>query len=320
MTGNRANAASVQSARAEASEVIESTLAQINSVVLGKEDRVKLAVTCLLAGGHLLIEDLPGTGKTVLAHALAKTFGLDFQRLQFTNDLLPADIVGASIFDRNTNQFHFHQGPVFTQILLADEINRASPKAQSGLLEVMEERQVSVDGKTYALPVPFFVVATQNPLEQSGTARLPDSQLDRFMMCIDMGYPGREPELEILASADKRTTIAALSATLSAESLVTLQRQAAEITASPALLSYLRDLLEVTRQNDDYLIGLSTRAGLALLQAARAWALLEQETQVLPSHIQAVLPYVAGHRLAGNRNAGRRLEVGHQVLNAVPVF
>ncbi len=300
-------------------------LDQINQIVLGKPERVKLAMACILAGGHLLIDDLPGTGKTVLAHALARTCGLDYKRLQFTSDLLPADIIGASIFDRNSGQFQFHQGAVFTQIFLADEINRASSKAQSALLEVMEERQVSVDGRTLALPKPFFVVATQNPLEQSGTFPLPESQLDRFLMCIDMGHPLREAEIAILGQEDRRDLLRKLSPVLSEEGLLAWQQRVAQMPASPALLAYIRDILEHTRQSTDYRHGLSTRAGLALLQAAKAWAVVEGEQQVLPGHVQHVLPFVVSHRLVGlqgkhaNMDVGR-MDVGKRVLDAVPVL
>lgn len=294
-------------------------LDQLGTIVLGKERQLRLAAACLLAGGHLLIEDRPGTGKTVLAHALAKTFGLEFRRVQFTSDLLPADIVGATIFDAKKASFTFHKGPAFTQVLLADEVNRATPKAQSALLEIMEERQVSVDGVTYPLPEPFFVIATQNPSDQHGTFPLPESQLDRFLMRIEMGYPGRDAELEIFSGTDRRALLDDLRPASSTAALLKLQREVEAVTASPALLAYLRDLLDYSRDSKNFRAGLSTRAGLALLRAAKAWALLHEESRVLPGHVQSVLPAVVGHRLTSWDSTAAHADMSQRLVDDVPV-
>jgi MoxR-like ATPase len=254
-------------------------------------------LTCLLAGGHLLIEDVPGVGKTTLAHVLARLLGLDFQRIQFTADLLPADIVGVSIYDRQEGSFHFHPGPVFAQLVLADEINRATPKTQSALLEAMEERQVTADGETRDLPDPFFVIATQNPRSQVGTFGLPESQLDRFLMRIDIGYPDARAERRLLADGDRRALLQSVEPLMDAAALRAWQRRVDDVHVADALLDYVQALLAASRASPEWLIGLSPRAGLGLLKAARAWALVDGRAQVVPEDVQAILPAVAGHRL-----------------------
>lgn len=272
-------------------------------MLLGKTRQVKLAFTCLIAGGHLLLEDVPGVGKTTLAHALAASFALDFQRVQFTSDLLPSDIIGVSMYERETGQFRFHPGPVFAGLLLADEINRATPKTQSALLEAMAERQVTVDGQTHTLPDPFFVVATQNPLDLAGTFPLPDSQLDRFMLRVSLDYPDASAERELLIGTDRRDLLSSLTPKLDAASLNALYRQVQTITASPALLDYLQALLTASRRHADIRVGLSPRAGLSLLAAARAWAMLSDRRHVLPEDIQALFVPLAAHRLVAARGA-----------------
>lgn len=276
---------------------LEPVIRQAAKIILGKEHQIRLALACLLARGHLLIEDLPGVGKTTLAHVLATTLGLDYQRIQFTSDLLPADILGVSIFDRTNGDFQFHPGPIFSQLILADEINRTTPKSQSALLEAMEERQVTSEGQTRKLPEPFFVIATQNPSEQIGTFPLPESQLDRFLMRIELGYPDAAAERELLAGRDRRSLLAELPAGLTPDELVTFQLQVETLHVSPALLDYVQELLALSRQSDRFMAGLSPRAGLGLLRAARAWAFLEERDHVLPEDVQAVLPSVVGHRL-----------------------
>lgn len=269
----------------------------IEQIILGKQNQIHLAITCLLANGHLLIEDLPGVGKTTLALTIAKTFGLDFKRVQFTSDLLPADVLGVSIFDTTSNQFHFHHGPIFTQVLLGDEINRATPKTQSALLEAMEERQVTQDGETRKLQHPFFVIATQNPLEQVGTFPLPESQLDRFLMRIEMGYPDAEAERELLKGKDRRQQIDTLKAVMTAKELLELQKAVDQVHVSKALLDYLLALIHSSRLSPWFASGLSPRAGLALQKCAQAWALLQGRDHVLPEDVQLVIPSVAAHRL-----------------------
>ncbi|MDM8548169.1 AAA family ATPase [Candidatus Venteria ishoeyi] len=275
----------------------EELVTEISQVILGKEYQVRQLLACLFAQGHILIEDLPGMGKTTLAHVLARVLGLSFQRIQFTSDLLPADILGVSVYDRETAQFKFHKGPIFAQMILADEVNRATPKAQSALLEAMEERQVTVEGETRALPAPFFVLATQNPMHQIGTFPLPESQLDRFMMRLELGYPDHQAERALLKGQDRRQLIEQLSPKLNAEQVLTLQSQVPNIILSDALIDYVQAILQHSRNAPQFRFGLSPRAGLALLRAAQAWALLHGRDFVLPEDIQALLPAIAGHRL-----------------------
>ncbi len=270
---------------------------QVGRIILGKEQQIRLTVACMLARGHLLIEDLPGMGKTTLAHALARTLGLDFQRIQFTSDLLPADILGVSVFDRDSSSFKFHPGPVFSQVILADEVNRATPKAQSALLEAMEEHQVTTEGATRPLPEPFFVIATQNPSHQVGTFPLPESQLDRFLMRIHLGYPDAAAERALLESRERRDMISDLTPVIATPDLLDLQSQVREVFTAPALLDYVQALIRYTRQSSDFVNGLSPRAGLAVLNAARAWAFMDDRDEIVPEDVQAVLPSVAGHRL-----------------------
>ncbi|NVM78775.1 MoxR-like ATPase [Duganella sp. SG902] len=276
---------------------------QVGDIVVGKESQVRQALTCLLAGGHLLVEDVPGVGKTTLAHALAISLGLRFNRVQFTSDLLPADVNGISIYERERNGFVFHPGPIFTQVLLADEINRATPKTQSGLLEAMEERQVSVDGATRALPEPFFVIATQNPTHQIGTFPLPESQLDRFLMCLALGYPDAAAERALLMGEDRRALLRTLPAAMTADELARAQQGLRHIHASPALIDYVQALAAASRRNGMFAEGLSPRAAIALLRAARAWAALEGRDHVLPEDVQAVLVPVCAHRLRPLKSA-----------------
>lgn len=304
-------------------EKLRNCAAQIGAVIVGKELQIRQSLTCLMAGGHLLIEDAPGVGKTTLAHAIAQSLGLPFRRLQFTSDLLPSDVIGVSVYDRSTNQFVFHPGPIFSEVLLADEINRASPKTQSALLEAMEENQVSVDGMARPLPQPFFVIATQNPLHQVGTFPLPESQLDRFLMCISLGYPDRAAERALLAGESRRDMLKTLRPVAKPADLVSAQLAVKAVFASGALLDYLQALLAHTRTSGRFAEGLSPRAGLALLQAARAWAWFDGRDHVIPEDIQNVLPAVAGHRLhAVQREGGRVLhgrELVAQLIQAVPV-
>ncbi|HBA65174.1 MAG: AAA family ATPase [Gammaproteobacteria bacterium HGW-Gammaproteobacteria-10] len=268
-----------------------------NRIILGKQHQIRLALCCLLARGHLLIEDIPGVGKTTLAHTLAKLLGLNYQRIQFTSDILPADIIGASIFDPEERSFKFHPGPIFNQMILADEINRSTPKAQSALLEAMEEQQVTVEGKTYRLRSPFFVIATQNPAHQIGTFPLPESQLDRFLMRIELGYPDRKAERELLSGQSRFHLIENLQTELPPEQLKNIQQLVNTVHVSSALLDYLQNIIIFTREFPDYPCGLSPRAGLSLLNAAKAWAFMDNRDAVLPEDVQAVLPAVAGHRL-----------------------
>jgi MoxR-like ATPase len=304
-------------------EKLRTCAAQIGSVIVGKDLQIRQSLTCLLAGGHLLIEDAPGVGKTTLAHAVAQSLGLPFRRLQFTSDLLPSDVIGVSVYDRANNQFVFHPGPIFSEVLLADEINRASPKTQSALLEAMEENQVSVDGMARPLPQPFFVIATQNPLHQVGTFPLPESQLDRFLMCISLGYPDRAAERALLAGESRRDMLRTLKPVARPSDLVAAQLAVKTVFASPALLDYVQALLAHTRGSGKFAEGLSPRAGLALLQAARAWAWLDGRDHIIPEDIQNVLPAVAGHRLhAAQREGGRVLhgrELVAQLIQAVRV-
>ena len=292
---------------------------QINALVLGKPQEVRLALVALLAGGHALIEDLPGLGKTTLAHALAATVGLGFQRIQFTSDLLPADVLGVSVYEAGSREFRFHPGPVFTQVLLADEINRAPPRTQSALLEAMAEQQVTLDGTTHPLPDPFFVIATQNPVDLSGTFPLPDSQLDRFLLRFSLGYPNAESERALLTGTDRRELIAQAMPVLADGDVQALRRAAEQVHASEALVSYVQALLARSRQLPGVRVGLSPRAGLALLRAARAYALLLGREHVLPEDVQALFIAVAGHRLSGEAEAGSGAALAKAVLHAVPV-
>ncbi len=295
-------------------------LDQLNTVIVGKSAQVQDGVACLLAGGHLLIEDAPGVGKTTLAHALARSFGLQFSRVQFTADLMPSDLSGVSVYDRNQSAFIFHPGPIFAQVLLADEINRASPKAQSALLEAMEEKQVSIEGETRPLPSPFFVIATQNPQEQLGTHPLPESQLDRFLMRISLGYPDRASERALLAGSDRREMVDRLPGLLSSQELKALQQQVQAVHAAPPLLDYLQDLIAATRNGRWFVQGLSPRAGLAVLRAAKAQALLSGRDYVAPDDLQAILPQTTAHRLVPVASAGRGpLEQVRAMLEAVPL-
>jgi len=295
-------------------------LAATNRIILGKDTEVRLALSCLLARGHLLIEDLPGMGKTTLAHTLARVLGLHFSRIQFTSDLLPADITGVSIFDRERNDFRFLPGPVFAQVILADEINRATPKTQSALLEAMEEHQVTAEGETRALPDPFFVMATQNPAHQIGTFPLPESQLDRFLMRIELGYPNRAAERTLLAGGDQRLAVAGLEPLCPPGQLAAAQAAVAAVHVAAPLLDYVQDLIAATRRNTAFQHGLSPRAGLAVLSAARAWAWLAGREMVLPDDVQAILPAVARHRLRAVQGAGfARAEEIAALLRTVPI-
>ena len=292
---------------------------QVNTLVLGKSHEVRLAFVALLSNGHLLIEDLPGLGKTTLAHALAASLGLEFQRVQFTSDLLPADVVGVSVFDAQSRGFEFHPGPVFTQVLLADEINRAPPRTQSALLEAMAEHQVTIDGVTRPLPDPFFVIATQNPVDLSGTYPLPDSQLDRFLLRLALGYPNESAERDLLAGSDRRSMIAGVQPALRCEQVVELRRIVAQVHASEALIAYVQALLARSRQHPGVRVGLSPRAGLALLRAARAYAMLLGRGHVVPEDVQALFEVVAEHRLVPEVQARATQGLAKSILHAVPV-
>jgi MoxR-like ATPase len=281
---------------------IQQLLKEANQVILGKERQIRLAVCCLLARGHLLIEDIPGVGKTTLAHTLAKLLGMNYQRIQFTSDILPADIIGASVFDSKNHEFKFHPGPIFNQMILADEINRSTPKAQSALLEAMEEQQVTVEGITYQLPEPFFVIATQNPSHQIGTFPLPESQLDRFLMRIELGYPDPKFERQLLVGQNRHQLIETLEPQLLPNDLQQLQNEARKVHVSNALLDYCQAIINFTRESPEYHTGLSPRAGLALLTAAKAWTYMDKRDAVIPEDLQAVLAAVAGHRLRSGNN------------------
>jgi MoxR-like ATPase len=300
---------------------LNEALDSLNRIILGKAVQIRLCLACMMAGGHLLIEDIPGVGKTTLAHALARILGLSYQRIQFTSDLLPADITGVSVFDREQSAFRFHPGPIFSNLVLADEVNRATPKTQSALLEAMEEGQVTADGETFRLPQPFFVVATQNPTYQIGTFPLPESQLDRFLMRIQLGYPGPAMERELLKGDDRRTLLTQSQPAVSAELIQQMQEKVKSVFASEALLDYLQSIVRHTREHTDYESGLSPRAAISLLRAAQAWALLHQRDAVLPEDIQAVLPAVVGHRLRPRQEAAGRDpdQLGRDLLEAVPI-
>ena len=299
---------------------LDHLLAAAGKIILGKDREIRQSVACLLAGGHLLIEDLPGVGKTTLAHALARLLGLAFSRIQFTSDLLPADIVGVSIYEREKGVFRFLPGPVFSQVVLADEINRATPKTQSALLEAMEEQQVTIEGETRMLPNPFFVIATQNPAHQIGTFPLPESQLDRFLMRIELGYPDRAAERALLSAGGQREQADQLAAIIEASEIPGIQAQVAQVHAAAPLIDYVQALIEASRQNTAFQHGLSPRAGLALLSAARAWSWLDGRQMVLPDDVQAVLPAVARHRLRSVQgSAMARAEDIANLIRSVPI-
>ena len=292
----------------------EQLLARLNQVILGKPHELRLALCCLLARGHLLIEDLPGMGKTTLAHALATLLGLSYQRVQFTSDLLPADLLGLSIFDAQSQSFSFHPGPLFSQVLLADEINRGSPRTQSALLEAMAERQISIDGVTRPLPEPFFVIATQNPQDQAGTFPLPESQLDRFLMRIELGYPSKEAELQMLLSAEREP----LTPLLDCTQLLALQQAVQQVQAAPPVLDYLLALVEESRRNELIPNPLSPRASRALLAAAKAWAFLDHRDYLLPDDLQAIFPSVTEHRMrSGPSRVGAQQSLSRKLLASV---
>jgi len=293
---------------------------QISTIIVGKRPQIEDCVACLLAGGHLLIEDVPGVGKTTLAHALAVSLGLRFSRVQFTADLMPSDLIGVSVYERSTETFVFHPGPVFTQVLLADEINRAGPKTQSALLEAMEEQQVTVENETRALPRPFFVIATQNPSDQLGTYPLPESQLDRFLMCITLGYPDRASERALLMGEDRRSVIARMQPVMTPEELQQVQQSVLQVHASEALLDYLQALIAATRSGQWFIEGLSPRAGIAVLRAAKARALLDRRDYVAPDDVQAILAQAIAHRLVPVAGAGRgRAEQVRAMVQATPL-
>ena len=300
---------------------LEQAIVETNRIVLGKDAQIRLCLACLLAGGHLLIEDIPGVGKTTLAQTLARVLGLSYQRIQFTSDLLPADIIGASVYERQSDRFRFHPGPIFAQLILADEVNRATPKAQSALLEAMEERQVTADGETRPLPKPFFVIATQNPVHQVGTFPLPESQLDRFLMRIELGYPDENAERDLLSGRDRREMLTGLKPVLDAHDLLELREAASRVRVSDALLDYLQALVTHTRESARYETGLSPRAALGLKHAAQTWALLAGRPGVLPEDLQAILPGVVGHRLR-LKSGATTPSVGQlvrELLDAVPI-
>ncbi|MCG6940919.1 MAG: AAA family ATPase [Thiohalocapsa sp.] len=300
---------------------LHAVLDAADAVILGKPHQLRLALACLLAGGHLLIEDVPGVGKTTLAQLLARLLGLQHARIQFTSDMLPADVVGVSVYDRGSEQFRFHRGPIFAQVVLADEINRATPKAQSALLEAMEERQVTAEGETRPLPAPFFVIATQNPFYQIGTFPLPESQLDRFLMRLTLGYPDADQEKALLAGRDRREMLGDLEPAMDADGLIKAQQEVLAVHASAAVIDYCHAILRFTRNSERFVHGLSPRAGLGLLRAARAWALLAGRDFVLPEDIQRVLPAVVPHRLAtgDDDSAGGHAAIAELILESVPV-
>ena len=300
---------------------VEKAQQALSSIILGKDQEISLALACLLARGHLLIEDLPGLGKTILAQSLARVLGLSYQRIQFTSDLLPADIVGVSIFQQQQGEFTFKPGPIFAQLVLADEVNRATPKAQSALLEAMEEHQVSVDGQTHELPTPYFVVATQNPSDQIGTFPLPESQLDRFLMRLELGYPNEENERALITGTDRREMLSEIEPTLNAEILIKLQKSAAQIHMTDPLVDYVQALVRFTRESPEIDIGLSPRGSLALVAAARSHAFIEHHSGVFPDDVQAVFGAVAGHRVKPASNSGYRTpaELSRHVLDSVAI-
>ena len=303
-------------------EKIEDAVSEIGKVVLGKEKQVRLALCCLFAGGHLLLEDKPGMGKTTLSQALAKVFGLQYSRIQFTSDLLPADILGVTIYDQSTGQFSFHKGPVFSNLVLADEINRTTPKTQSALLEAMEEGQVSIDNNTMALPHPFFVIATQNPISFAGTYPLPESQLDRFLMRLQIGYPDPSAERELLNNRNQRENIAEMQQTLTPEDITHISERIPQVHATDTLLDYVQRLVAYTRQDNLFSFGLSPRGAMALIRSARTWALMHNRMHVIPEDVQMVLPAVVDHRLRSiSDTSGRSGEsYSQRLLNEVDLF
>ena len=307
--------------RNAATALLERAASSIGQIILGKDEQIRLALTCLVARGHLLIEDLPGVGKTTLAHAIAQVMGLEFQRIQFTSDLLPADVLGVAVFQREQGGFEFHPGPIFSNFILADEVNRATPKTQSALLEAMEEHQVTVEGETRDLPQPFFVIATQNPVHQVGTYPLPESQLDRFMMRLHLGFPDKAAERELLQGEDRREMIEHVQPVLDAGKLMTIQKQAASLHAADALLDYVQAVLEFTRQSPMFESGLSPRGGLAMLSAARALALIDGKDFVLPEHVKEVLPAVVNHRLVANSDelSSKNMTAAEYIAESVPI-
>lgn len=301
---------------------IQAVVDEVGAVLLGKERQIRLAICCLIAGGHLLIEDLPGMGKTTLAHALARVFGLDFKRIQFTSDLLPADILGVSIFEQSAERFTFHPGPIFTQLVLADEINRTTPKTQSALLEAMEEGQVSIEGETRALPHPFFVIATQNPVSLAGTFALPESQLDRFLLCIGIGYPDPRAERTLLERGNYVERATSVKQIATVDELVVLRQAANAVNLSPSLLDYVQRIVAYTREHEAFHCGLSPRGSIAIVRAVRAWAFMEGRAHALPEDVQTILPAVLEHRLRATNDAqGRTGRALLQcLLNEVDVF
>ena len=300
---------------------IDQAVAEISTVLLGKESQVRLALCCLLAKGHLLIEDLPGMGKTTLSNALARVLGLDYQRVQFTSDLLPADILGVSVFNRDNAEFNFIPGPIFTQVLLADEINRTTPKSQSALLEAMEEGQVTIEGETRELPAPFFVIATQNPTTQAGTYPLPESQLDRFLMRISLGYPDPEAERKLLLGEDSQKKLARIRQVVSIKELVSIQQAVNDIHCSDSLLDYVQRLVACSRSNNEFVCGLSPRGALALMRCAKTWALMSGRGHVVPEDVQIVLPSVTEHRLGGITDYQQRSRgLSYKLLEEVAVI
>ena len=301
-------------------KILDDIVHQANKIILGKDHEIRLALACLLARGHLLIEDQPGVGKTTLTHVLAQVLGLRYNRIQFTSDLLPADILGVSIFNKEKGEFHFQPGPIFAELILADEVNRATPKAQSALLEAMEEQQVTIEGETRPLPEPFFVIATQNPNHQIGTFPLPESQLDRFLMRISLGYPNAKAERELLAGEDRRLMLKSLQACISLNKLAEIQNAVTNVHVSDALLDYIQALLDYSRQSPQITAGLSPRAGLALMHCAQAWALLDGRDHVLPGDVQTVLPHVVTHRLRPIADSGEQDPAALlSLLKSVPI-
>jgi len=301
---------------------IEESLAEIGRVVLGKEKQVRLSLCCLFAGGHLLMEDKPGMGKTTLSQALAKVFGLQYSRIQFTSDLLPADILGVTIYDQKSGDFSFHKGPIFSNLILADEINRTTPKTQSALLEAMEEGQVSIDNNTMKLPHPFFVIATQNPISFAGTYPLPESQLDRFLMRLQIGYPDPKAERELLNNHDQREKLGNIKQTLSPEDIMHISERIPEVHATDTLLDYVQRIVAYTRQDNLFSFGLSPRGAMALIRSARTWALMHDRTHVIPEDVQMVLPAVVDHRLRSVTDASGRSgeSYSQRLLNDVDIF